>query len=94
MKKTDAGDLWRTAGDTIMVLEPCGGPKADVYLTMEDLRAMAMELGRHLGTLPLDPNEHKPCQQCGEMVYARGASHCSLACKLLDKLQEQESGGS
>lgn len=47
---TTSNHLWRREGDRIVVVQ---APNlGDTLLSMEDLRSMAMELGRHMDTLP------------------------------------------
>lgn len=50
MNTTTSNRLLRREGDQIVVAE---SPNlGDTLLSMEDLRSMAMELGRHMDTLP------------------------------------------
>lgn len=52
MKRTNEGAAWRREGDHILVVADID--ETEVRLSMEDLREMAIELARHLDTLPLD----------------------------------------
>ena len=59
MKTTTSNHLWRREDDHIMVVQ--APDLGDTLMSMGDLRAMAMELGRHMDTLPYvgesnDPN--------------------------------------